>query len=120
MIFSSALNDLTSAFGVADLDKPSGVDDGSSKKELTSSTSKGQKVSGSLTAKEEKIYLEINKQYSKIMKGKDFYSALDDWKKKLPKLLKKYKISEKEWNIISEKGDTDEKLADLLAEITKK
>ena len=40
-----------------------------------------------LSLEEENIYLEVNKVYARVMKGKNFYTALDDWKEKLPKLL---------------------------------
>jgi hypothetical protein len=112
-IFSSALNDLTSAFGVADLDTSSENLDNNT---FTTGELHG---SGSLTADEEYIYLEINKKYANIMKDKNFYVAMEEWKVNLPDLLKQFNISEKKWNEISEKGDKDEKLSEYLAEITK-
>lgn len=124
-IFSSALSDLTSAFGMADLDGESKVSKESSSPPSsdidspTQSSKDIQRGDGSLTIEEEKIYLAINSEYSKVMKGKDFYSALEEWKNELPSLLKQYEITEGNWETISEKGDSDDKLSDYLADITR-
>ena len=107
-IFSSALNDLTSAFGVADLEKSS--DDLEMNSDL--------KGNGTLSSEEEHIYLEINKEYAKIMKGKEYYTAIEEWKAKLPNLLVQFNINEDRWVVLSEKGDSYEKLSEYLAEIT--
>ena len=68
------------------------------------------KGSGSLNAREEEIYIELTVEYRKIMKDLDDNEldiGADKWQKILPTKLKKFHLTAKEWDKISEKGDKD-------------
>lgn len=126
-IFSSALSDLTNMFGSAGLDEPSEEApsepalprSSAEPPEVTSppeesppSTSSGRKQlgSGSLTPREEQIYLELTREYYKVMKGKDYFKAVDEWTEVQKPLLVKWGITAEEWGRISDTGDSDDAL----------